>query len=389
MFSDQSPGDTSSADDLLDRFGPQFDTQASKISSPSSEWYKWINNEARQRLLGGCFIFDIHQSMYHQQPRARAPRAELSSLLRKPCPENLWVASNPSEWQAQRSDSNPQPIHLIEQDIDSQAMCSTWSFNQTLVICWFVSRLPPQEDFTYPNEYLSQALHPDIENFVDLFSAIPLAHSYMAMYHTPLRSLLAVAGDTWIFAQKISSPSAFHAAQLQLKTWSSSFAAAQATHHACQIIFQALSSPTVFSSDGIMVSPVCCISDYWSLYVSALICWSFGHRYQDLPTNGTSGTLTRSNSSTQMRAVDTDDTPPPTTSDIRIKALTFVKEMLQLSTEELITSKAGMKRETAGIIDTVRQQLELENVGNKCGLLVDSIVVLGKLRKTASKTHWF
>ncbi|KAL2073702.1 hypothetical protein VTL71DRAFT_11028 [Oculimacula yallundae] len=386
MISNQSPGDASSADALLGRFGPQVNFQAPKISSPNSEWYEWIEKESRQRLLSGCFIFDIHQSMYHQQPRSRATSNQSSSLFCQPCHDDLWTASNPSEWQAQRSDSDLLPTHLVEQDIASQAICSSWSFTQTLSICWFVSRLPPREDFTRPNEYLSNTMHPDIENFVDLFPATPLANSYMALYHTPLHSLLTVAGDTWVFAQK-SPLGAFQASQSRLKTWSNSFAAAQATHHACKIISQALSQPITFASDGTMVPPVCCMTDYWSLYVSALICWAFGHRYQGSPANGTSGILTRSNSSTDMRALDTDDTP--VSGDLRLKVLAYTNEISSLSAEELLTKKARMKGETAGIIDAVRQQLEVESVGNSCGMLLDALEVLKKLRKTASKTHWF
>lgn len=136
-----------------------------------------------------------------------------------------------------------------------------------------------------------------------------------------------------------------------------------------------------------MASPFCCITDYWSLYVSALICWAFGHRYQNLTVGGTSGTLTRSSSSTELRALDTDDTP--LSNDLRLKVLTYTNGMLELPVEELLTSKARMKGETAGIIDAVRQRLEVESVGNKCGVLVDAIVVLTKLRKTSGKTRWF
>lgn len=324
--------------------------------------------------------------MYHQQARSRALRDESSSLVRQPCPENLWTACNPSEWQAQRSSSNLQPIHLIEQDIAAQSVLSSWSFTQTLHICWFVSRLPARQDPAYPNDHFPQAMHPDIENFVDLFPTTPLAHSYMAFYHTPLHSLLAVAGDTWVLARKVDFVFS-QTAQARLKTWSTSLAAAQATHHACQILSQALSQPLTFTSDGTMTSPFCCITDYWSIYVSALICWAFGHRYQNLASGGTSGTLTRSSSSTEIRAMDTDDTP--VSNDLRLKVLAYTNGMLELPVEELLTSKARMKGETAGIIDAARHRLELESVGNKCGLLVDSIVVLTKLRKTGSKTHWF
>ncbi len=78
----------------------------------------------------------------------------------------------------------------------------------------------------------------------------------------------------------------------------------------------------------------------------------------------------------------------PLFEDTRLKALTYTKGMLQLSVEDLLTSKASIKGDTSGIIDAVRQRLELESVGNKCGLLVDAVVVLGKIRK-GGKQKWF
>jgi len=85
--------------------------------------------------------------------------------------------------------------------------------------------------------------------------------------------------------------------------------------------------------------------------------------------------------------MDTDDMP--LSDDLRLKVLTYTNGMLELPVEDLLTSKARMKGETAGIIDAVRQRLEIESIGNKCGLLVEAIVVLTKLRKAGGKTHWF
>lgn len=383
-LSAQSPGDAASAVVLMDRYGAHTNLLSSKNTGPSNDWYQWIDIESRRRLLSGCFVFDIHQSIYHQQPRSRAPRDESSSLLCLPCSDELWNASNPSEWQAQSPDLAISPLRLFEQHIAPGSSICSWSFTQFLNISWFASRLPPREDPSYPNEHFPQSIHPDVENFVDLFSNSPLTHSYLVFYYTPLHSLLAIAGDTWVFAQKITPPSAFQTAQNRLKQWSSSAAAAQAVHHACQILSQTLAQPLVPPPDG---SPnKRCICDYWSLYVCALVCWAFGHRYQNFAPGSSTGTLTRSSSSTEIRVIDPDETP--LSNDTRLKVLTYTHGMLDLNVEDLLTSKASVKGETVGVIDAVRQRLEIESVGNKCGMLVDAIVVLTKIKK-AGKMKWF
>ena len=212
----------------------------------------------------------------------------------------------------------------------------------------------------------------------------PQAHTYLALYHTPLHDLLAIAGDTWVFAQKITPPSAFHAAQSRLKTWSTSLAAAQATHHACQILSESLTQSWVSSSDD-HSNTTHCISDYWSIYVSALICWAFGHRYQN-SSSATGGTLSRSNSSTAIGAMDIDEATASDTA--QLKAVKYANDILELDVEELLTSKAAVKCDTTGIIEAVRQRLEFESVGNKSGLLVDAVTVLTKI-KEGGRTKWF
>jgi len=67
---------------------------------------------------------------------------------------------------------------------------------------------------------------------------------------------------------------------------------------------------------------------------------------------------------------------------------------LNLSAEELLTSKAAVKCDTTGVIDAVRQRLEFESVGNKSGLLVDAVTVLTKIKeggrtKDGGRTKWF
>lgn len=379
--------EATSANALIDRFGTQVHTETHQNLDEHS-WHEWLENETRQRLLSACFMFDVHQSMYHQQCRFKAPTDKSRFLICLPAQDELWNVENASEWSAHRSEDQFQPLRLVE--LSTQAILNSSSFTQSLLVCWLVSDLPPREDSTYPNDFLPHSVHPAIENFMTHFPNSLQAHTYLALYHTPLHDLLAIAGDTWVFAQKITPPSAFHTAQARLKIWSTSLAAAQATHHACQILSKLLTQSWTSSADD-RSNTMHCISDYWSIYVSALICWAFGHRYQNSGGMG-GGTLSRSNSSTAIGAMDVEESIFSDTA--QHKAVKYANDILELDIEQLLTSKATVKCDTTGVIEAVRQRLELQSVGNKSGLLVDAVTVLTKIKeggrtKDGGRTKWF
>lgn len=363
---------------MLDSLDPHQTTQQSGLHT---DWMQWADTQARQRLLVACFIFDNHQSLYHEQKRSEVHLEETVSLLSAPCQDedDLWNAPTAVEWQAKSVDSNAQHLSHIEQDISSRCVISQSPFAQTFDICSLASRLPPREDPTYPSNFFPHSIDSVVLSLGTRYSNSPLACSYLALHHTPLHDLLAIAGDTWVFGKKITPPSAFHSAQARLKVWSASLAAAAATQHACHII-STLLQPQPKEVSG--------VSDYWAFYTAALICWAFGHRYQP-SSSGPNGTLT---ASTPLTAVDGSmdiDSPLTASADeAELRAITYINGMLELDTEDLLTSKASMRGDTVGIIDAVRSRLELENVGGKCMMIVDAILVLTRI-KEGGRGKWF
>jgi hypothetical protein len=376
----QNPGTAASANSILDRFSGHGTTPLDQQHlDPQTEWYQWLTSEARQRLLSACFMFDIHQSISHEQFRSKAS-LNSSTLLYLPSPEELWNACNASEWHSLRSRyAPPQPLHLIEHNISSGIAHASSSFVQSLLICWLTARFPLREDPTYPNNFFPQSASQPIIALMNTFSTSSQALFYLALYYTPLHDLLAVAGDTWVFSQKLTPPSAFHTAQSRLKTWSTTPTAAQATYHACQVLISLLSREFGLPAEGNTPSSMC-ISDYWSIYVSALICWAFGHKHQNFASNTDS--LAQNNPS----PLDPDDTP--ISEGARQQALDYCRSILDLGATELQNSKASTRGDTYGIIDAVRRRLELESVGNNCGMLVDAIAVLLKIKK-GRRGKWF
>ena len=332
--------------------------------------------ESRHRLLSLCFVFDVHQALYLEQSRLKTDSESMDALLVLPCSGAIWSATDISEWHSRRSQCTIQPLRLIQQQLLSSSTCTSAEspFSEFLLICSFAARLPVRKDNVLP-EFIPTAIHPAVNDLTRLFPASLAAHIYLALHYTPLRDLLAVAGDTWVFAKKVTPPSAFHAAQSRLKAWSQSLAAARATQYACKVLQARLGDLSVPSEcEQRSASQALCISDYWGLYTAALICWAFGQRYQ----------LAFGKSST-MQGASRDSSDPD---QDRVKALLYTRSMLELDTSNLLTSKASMRGDTSGLIDAVRALLETVGVGSKCMMLVDAVCVLRRIGE-GGKVKWF
>ncbi|KAH8685999.1 hypothetical protein BGZ60DRAFT_511139 [Tricladium varicosporioides] len=376
-----SPTTSASVDVLLARYGAQTDGTAQPLDL-TSKWIHWFQTEARQRLLTACFIFDVHQSLYHQQPRSKVLGGILHPALSYPCAERLWNARTATEWQSLQSEHayEQRPFNLLDLDLSQQPRLES-PFSQTLLICSLTTQFPTRQEPIYSNHFNPRLLDSGLGNLTAHFPTNLLAQTYLALYHTPLLDLLAIAGDTWIFSQKVTPPAKYCDHLRRLKSWSTSPAAAQATIHSCHILSLRLSRPYKDSHQPDF------LSDYWSLYVATLICWAFGHRYQI--SNNVSSGLNRGNSSTPARpAVVEDVTSLETADGARSKALQYVNSMLALNIDDLLTPKASMKGETSSVINAVRYCLELSSVGDKSSILVDCIGVLKKISKSG-KGKWF
>lgn len=381
-FATHTPVLGSSTDSLLDGYTshPSTPQQRLPTQDPRREWMEWTECESRRRLLCFCFVFDVYQSIFQEQSRSKAHLEERNSHMYLPCADNLWSAADSAQWKLQQNGKSLQghSLDLIEQDLSGQYSISRTYFSQVIHICSLAAQLPPRQD-RYPNDYHPGDLPPAVSNLSNIFPNSSLVHSFLSLHYTPLHDLLAIAGDTWVFARKITPPAAFHAAQSRLKTWSSTLAAAAATSHACQFLANALSQPYTPSNANQVQSfngdPLC-ISNYWALYTCALICWAFGHhRQQSYPSVSRSSSATAIN--TAEMEVDSPDTP--VVDEDRLKALTYINGMMALDTDDLLTSKAHMRGDTAGVIDSVRLRLEQIGVGDRCMTLVDATSVLKKL----------
>lgn len=368
-------------------------------------WQTWIDEEARRRLLTVCFIVDNHTSLYHQQPRARDD-IDPSTIPLTGHSDGLWAASSAIEWanilETSPAASIPRfvpPPNTMTPDEVARHSC----LDQVAILHAEAWRLPRRQyscsptDVDDQNSYAADDLRTPTtasynQNFSGAYSEDRLVHLfsmtstppgpsiYLALHHTPLHDLLAVSGDSWVFSQKVLGASTFSENQKRLRAWAEGrhpskspssqqqasagslegMSCAQATCHAARALLGFL------RSEGPTTPQAGCISNYWGMYVCALIIWAFGHK------------AARSSSSTSPQK-----TPLP-----EDEAINWLQSVATFPRPEDATRMKHRREASAGVVSLVKKRLAADCVGPRSQLYVDAVGVLKKLEEGVN-WRWF
>ncbi|RYC55318.1 hypothetical protein CHU98_g10890 [Xylaria longipes] len=348
-------------------------------------WEEWIVTESRRRLLAACFVLDVHTSLYHEHSTLHHFLTPTPPIpLVKPT-QHLWAAQDPEAWETLVS-SDPAQLKsasLADEEITAGHVSSAPPLDLGVYVASEALRLPRRSPASAMN--ISADLDLDsTKRMCNLFPGSAVANTYLALHHTPLRDLLAVSGDSWLFSRKILDPEDFQRRKVSVRTWSSSVHAGAASTFAAKALLAFLTNdntPNTQNSternqqggEGNMLD----ISDYWALYVCALICWSIGHR----TTRGAMGR--GGNDNAGFSSASTHNTNSATY-QAEIEAKGWLKTVASLSPEAAIQNVRG-RREALGVIAMVRRRLESETVGGKSKLLVDAVRVLKTLEEDPNR----
>jgi hypothetical protein len=358
--------------------------------SSQDRWHSWIDIESRRRLLAACLFSDGHAAIYQQQRRAQDGEADASLQLIPLFGRStkLWESTSAEEWDnalaANPGELQPEHVPLLEH-LTREDVARRPPIDRMIILSALAQRLPrrqrplpatslsannspaPELDphthhmgssqfnpdqqqpaflrhhhqhqhqhqhHAQPDPHLDAPYPFDAEERINaLFPTCPIANTYLALHHTPLRDLLAVGGDSWVFSQKVLPATSFHEHQKRLKMWvtctnttttTTTFTAdgsggtgssgpltglnvLRATVYASRAILgfldreqpahphqlqnqhqqqhQLQNQHQQHHPSGSGVGSTCNpaapwsadMSDYWALYVCALICWAFGH----------------------------------------------------------------------------------------------------------------
>ncbi|TLD28182.1 hypothetical protein PspLS_03232 [Pyricularia sp. CBS 133598] len=327
-------------DQVHSLFDGALTAQSNPHLSAQNRWRNWLAKESYRRLASSCFVLDIHASLYHQTSRTRdfnmlEPGSAPPLTFTGPS-QALWDASSAEEWDAilnaNPAAGTPIPMPpsesvaaMLPEDGSSMAARTgpQRSFDQFLILATETLRLPKRilgsgsSNRSYINQSSSNTL-PHSETSSDwklldqtpvatgsdkftaqlvsysaafqvedriakLFCYSPIANTYLALHHTPLHELLAVAGSPWNFHQK-NLPYQ----QGRVRQWTASLealdsnfsktaghfdkSASRAVVYAARALAEFLSTPTTGRAT------IGAFTDYWGIFVCTLICWACGAR---------------------------------------------------------------------------------------------------------------
>ena len=100
-------------------------------------------------------------------------------------------------------------------------------------------------------------------------------HAHTAAQHTPIRSLLIVSGESWLFGKKVEKEDDFRAAKAQLREWVGSSKAQAAWWHAAALLRLVLIlQPDPARDIGIQDHTMGMLHEGWCVYIAALTSWA-------------------------------------------------------------------------------------------------------------------
>lgn len=325
----------------------------------------------KQRLLAACYILDSQHATLFGRRRTSCYSGAGMDL---PFPTSL------VSWDGQRRQQQRlEPYDRVWQALDGGNMDGPAQqppydvFQSTLMIACLTDAANEGDGF-YPSDP-NKDLAPVVGAMQQSAQIKVAYHSVMLCKHTPIRDLLAVAGESWVMAEKLRTQADYAASQLEARNWAnaadylSDFNAVGleaeqqpmvqiAVRHALRVIELHMSHPKT----GLLF-------EEWSLYLAAVVIWAHSHVPQD----------TRS---VQRPRLSVPNPSPPnlSTHEIEQTVTTVVSNARQLMPD---------REEARRILLWAKAAIEKVDLPHNCGLTNGALDVLGKLVTRGSEDGWF
>ncbi|KAK4967519.1 hypothetical protein LTR66_011952 [Elasticomyces elasticus] len=337
----------------------------------------------KQRLLLACYLLDYqHSSLF-----GRAPLEQSSELSRTelPFPQTTPI------WDATPGDDNRCIIdawgvqhaivyETISEAIDGATMMQVPpshlhdAFQSLIMMAWSCKDDVPAIDVVgYPDpDHLLQTVQ-------DSPSIKVAYHVSMLTRNTPVRDLLAVSGESWVMAEKLTSSDLYIQSQIAVRSWagqttgtaysayprmssSNEVAVNRAVYHALELL-------RLFSDSNDAMTGL--LFDEWSIYLASLVLWARSY-----------ATSTNVQSSRRVSV----SIPQP--SEPRTPHIDQAMGAILLSATH--EDSAWMSDKSTGVVlQWTKQRLERVGPPHNCGVTNGALDVLGKLVCRGAEEGWF
>lgn len=178
----------------------------------ADQWSTWVERTSWQRLLQACYILASHQALLLAREPTPSLIQDTGYELPFPAPLALWDAETNSEWCCAIQQS-PHWFQHVYEVIPALLTRPLDTFQSSMVLAAHYNRF----DAYTPYGAMPPAF--DLSEHLDPSPAVSRLHLTAKLAHvTPLRALLAVAGESWVFSDKVSVD-AYAEFKTTLRTW--------------------------------------------------------------------------------------------------------------------------------------------------------------------------
>ena len=327
-----------------------------------------IATRCKQRLLLSCYILDQqHAALFGRQPTNCFSGA--GTDLPFPAPQTMWddVAEprvsderkHVRVWDAldarSLTGSEQQPYDIFQSVLIMACLCAS---NTDLSSLEYTHLIHDSDEIVLA--------------MMEQSARMKLAyHTLQLCKHTPIRELLAVAGESWVMAEKLTSKTDYTAAQIEARKWakgsrndSMEFVlerqpepVEKAMEHALKVLELHRSHPKT----GLLFQE-------WSIYLASIAIWARVYVTSDIPRRG-------------PRLSVPQPTAPRLTEYELHQALMAV--MAAGAAARISTDQAQ------NVLLWAEMKIKKVDVPHNCGLTNGALDVLGKLVTRGSEEGWF
>ena len=192
-------------------------------------------------------------------------------------------------------------------------------------------------------------------------------HTFMLCRHTPIRDLLACAGESWIMAEKMSNQAEYTAAQVLTREWAEGLSVPsfdmQGRSPIQRAVYHALAIIELHQSFARTDS----LFQEWSIYLAAVVLWARAYVLDSSPRRPSVAV------------------PSPTEPRMSTHELDQAVTALVQSSNAINISR----REAKHALLWVKEKIMMVDVPHNCGLTNGALDVLGKLVTRGHEKDWF
>lgn len=200
----------------------------------------WVEHETRRRVLQATFILDTQQSIMFEQPsvllqscvglaKPGLRKSEMTDLP-FPCPSDMWECWQIEEWYDRAKACEPLTLSSAAERAGSDATLNFDSFQSSLILSHIVTTQMHSLDLedTLDRFNRNTSNGGSVGHFVRPLQpprfpppncTVFMSHALLAAKYTPLKALLTVSGESWLFNRKIPQESEFRAAKEKVRAW--------------------------------------------------------------------------------------------------------------------------------------------------------------------------